>query len=131
MITSILSRRVFTAFAFLFCLSVSLAAQSFRGAINGTVLDPSGAAVPNAQVQATEIGTSVNHNTVTTPDGEFSIQDLPLGTYKLAVTAPGFALYTAAGVSVEAGTIYTLAIKLSLAQESGSLQVSAAALTLD
>ncbi len=131
MIQSKSSRLVLGTFVFLFFGCASLIAQTFRGAINGIVLDPSGAAVPSAQVQATEIGTSVSRNTVTTGDGEFSMQDLPLRTYRIAVTAPGFAVYTAAGVSIAAGSIYTLAIKLSLAQESGSLEVSAAALTVD
>src|ERR1700733_8403647 len=68
-------------------------AQTFRGAINGTVTDPSGAFVPNAQVRATEIATNVDHNTVTTADGQFSVQDLPPGDYAITVVSPGFAAY--------------------------------------
>ncbi|MGA9568636.1 MAG: TonB-dependent receptor [Candidatus Acidiferrales bacterium] len=131
MIHRISTRLALAVCAFLFFHSTSLVGQTFRGAINGTVIDPSGAAVPNAQVQVIEIGTSAGRNTVTTADGEFSMQDLPLGTYKIAVTAPGFAVYTEAGIVVEAGSVRSLAIKLSLAQETGSLEVSAAALTVD
>ena len=131
MIHRISTRLALAVCAFLFFHSTSLVGQTFRGAINGTVIDPSGAAVPNAQVQVIEIGTSAGRNTITTADGEFSMQDLPLGTYKIAVTAPGFAVYTEAGIVVEAGSVRSLAIKLSLAQETGSLEVSAAALTVD
>ena len=131
MIHRISTRLALAVCAFLFFHSTSLVGQTFRGAINGTVIDPSGAAVPNAQVQVIEIGTSAGRNTITTADGEFSMQDLPLGTYKIAVTAPGFAFYTEAGIVVEAGSVRSLAIKLSLAQETGSLEVSAAALTVD
>ncbi len=108
-----------------------LHAQTFRGALNGTVTDPSGAVVPNAQIQTTEVATSINHATVTTADGQFSIADLPVGAYKITVTVAGFATYTADNLDLTAGSVYTLAIKLSLAKENQSLQVPAAALTID
>jgi len=117
---------------FILVATVSAAtAQTFRGAINGTVTDPSGAVVPNAQVKATEISTGVDHNTVTTSDGQYAFQDIPLGMYKVAVTAPGFAQYTADKVQVVAGSIYTLAVKLSLVKEVQTVEVSAAAITMD
>ncbi len=106
-------------------------AQTFRGAINGTVSDPSGASVPNAQVKATETATGLDHTTNTTSDGQYSFQDLPLGFYKVTVTATGFPPYTIDKVEVVAGTIYTLPIKLSMQQQSTTVEVSAAALTLD
>lgn len=61
--------------------------QTFRGAINGTVTDASGAAVPGANVTATELATSVAHTTVSTGDGQFSFQDIQPGTYTVTVTA--------------------------------------------
>lgn len=84
---------VLAALALLFSIAPSLGAQTFRGAINGAVTDPSGAVVPNAKVQITEIATSVVHDTVTTSEGRFSVQDLPLGAYEVTVAAPGFATY--------------------------------------
>jgi hypothetical protein len=121
----------YRSITFVLVEAVMLGAQTFRGAIDGTVTDPSGAVVPNAQVQTTEIATSVNHNTVTTADGQFSIQDLPLGAYRINVAAPGFATYIANDASVTAGSIYTLAVKLSLGQKSSFLEVRAAAVTVD
>ena len=124
-------KRVLTLFLLLLSDVAFLDAQTFRGSINGTVTDPSGAFVPNAQVQAIETATSVNHNTITTADGQFSVQDLPLGDYKIVVAASGFATYTADRVRVTAGSIYTLPVELSLAQENRSLDISAALLTVD
>ena len=118
----------------LFVVVVTIAAataQTFRGAINGTVTDPTGAVVPKAQVKATEVATGVDHNTVTTGDGQYAFQDIPLGTYKVTVTAPGFAPYTADKVQVVAGSIYTLTVKLSLVKEVQNVEVSAAAITMD
>src|SRR5882724_7336397 len=120
-------------FAILVVLSLAVAAnaQTFRGAINGTVVDPSGAAVPNAAVKATENTTGIDHNTVTTSEGQFSFQDLPLGFYKVTVAASGFPAYTVDKVQVVAGSIYTLTVKLAMQQQSTTVEVSAAALTLD
>src|SRR5437763_3869982 len=106
-------------------------AQTFRGAINGTVTDPSGASVPGAQVAVTNSATGIEHSTVTTGDGQFAIQDLPVGAYKVAVSATGFPSYSIDRVEVTAGAIYTLPIKLSLQQQSTTVEVSAAVLSLD
>ena len=106
-------------------------AQTFRGAISGTVIDPSGSVVPNAQVRATDTSTGIEHTTVTTTDGQFSFQDIPLGLYKVTVTAPGFPPFTVDKLEVVAGTIYTLPVKLSMERQTTTVEVSAAALTLD
>ena len=123
-------RLLFVLFVFLI-LAVAANAQTFRGSINGTVSDPSGAFVPNAKVKATEVSTNIDHNTVTTGDGQFAFQDIPLGFYKVTVAAAGFATTTVDKVQVVAGTIYTLPVKLSIAKEVTTVEVAAAALTVD
>src|SRR5258707_1048093 len=124
-------KRLFLAVVMILTLGVAANAQTFRGAINGTVTDPSGSSVPNAQVKATESATSIDHATVTTSDGGFAFQDIPLGFYKLTVTATGFPPYALDRVEVVAGTIYTVNIKLTLQQSTTTVEVSAAAITLD
>jgi len=108
-----------------------LQAQTFRGGINGIVTDQSGAVVPAAQVEATDIATGVAHTTITSSGGEFSFQELPLGSYLVSATASGFQKVKIDKVPVTAGTIYTLPIKLSVAQAATTIEVNAAALTLD
>src|SRR5438445_6842647 len=112
-------------------LAVAGNAQTFRGTINGTVPDPSGGSVPNATVKATEITTGIDHTTTTTSEGAFAFQDIPLGFYKVTVTATGFPTYTVDKVQVVAGTIYTLQVNLKLAQATTTVEVSAAAIALD
>src|SRR6266436_4515386 len=109
-------RRLFLAVLMILSLGVVANAQTFRGAINGTVTDPSGAVVPNATVKATEVATGIDHATTTTTDGEFAFQDIPLGFYKVTVTTPGFPTHTVDKVEVVAGTIRTLPIRLTLQQ---------------
>ena len=124
-------KRIVIAIVVVLLLALGVSAQTFRGAINGTVTDPSGASVPNAAVKATESATGIDHNTVTTSEGQFSFQDISLGFYKVTVTASGFPAYTVDKVEVIAGTIYTLNVKLTLQQQATTVEVSAAALTLD
>jgi Carboxypeptidase regulatory-like domain len=113
-------------------LAVVAYSQTFRGAINGTVTDPSGAVVANASVTATNMATDVAITATTTSDGAFSFQDLPLGTYKISVSASGFKPVTVDNVNVTAGGAYTLPVKLNVGGTgTTAIEVSAAALTLD
>jgi hypothetical protein len=112
-------------------LAVTAYGQTFRGAINGTVADPSGAMVAGATVRATNNATGVTLTTTTTSDGQFSFQDLPLGTYKVEVSASGFGSITTDNVTVTAGGAYTLPVKLKVGSSTTAVEVSAAALTLD
>ena len=77
--------------------------QTFRGGINGTINDPTGAVVAGAEVKATNNGTGVALTTTSTSGGEFSFQDLPLGSYKISVVAAGFSAVTVDNVPVTAG----------------------------
>ena len=112
-------------------LAIAGYGQTFRGAINGTVTDQSGAFVASATVKATNVATEVGVTTVTTSDGQFAFQDTPLGTYKISVTASGFKSATFDNVSVTAGSVYTLPVKLAVGSTATAVEVSAAALTLD
>ncbi len=108
-----------------------LHAQNFRGGINGTVTDPSGAVVPGAAVEAVSAGTGVSWKAVTSSGGEYEFQGMPIGTYTVTVTAGGFKTEKVQGVPVSAGTTYTLAVKLSITATAQTVEVSANALALD
>jgi hypothetical protein len=111
--------------------SVPGSAQTFRGGINGSVTDSSGAVVPGVKVTATEVATGVVSDTVSSGAGEFSFNDLPLGTYGIKVEASGFQTTEVNGVQVQAGKMYTLPVRLSVAQQASTVEVSADALSLD
>jgi Carboxypeptidase regulatory-like domain len=112
-------------------LSSTLSSQTFRGSINGTITDSSGAAVPNAKVTATDVATAVVRDTVSSGAGEFSFNDLPQSTYTVKVAVTGFQTTEATGVQVQAGKIYTLPLKLNVAQQATTIEVAADALSLD
>jgi hypothetical protein len=124
--------RRFLGALFLFAfLSSFTHAQTFRGAINGTVSDQTGAMVGGATVKAVDVGTGVVHTMESTSEGQFAFQDLPLGAYKITVSARGFREVSVDNVVVTAGQIYTLPIKLSVGQETTAIEVSAAAVAVD
>ena len=79
-----------TGFAiFLFILTASqqpYQAQQTVGAIAGTVLDASGAAVQNATVKARNVATNFEVTVNSNSSGSYSISNLPIGTYELKFT---------------------------------------------
>src|SRR5262245_56308810 len=62
-------------------LAVCAIAQTDRAIVTGTVTDSSGAAVPGAKVTAKNVATNVGASTETTSSGDFTIPNLPVGTY--------------------------------------------------
>ena len=66
-------------------------AQTVTGAVTGTVLDPSGAVIPGATVVAINVTTGVQTSATSNRSGVYSIRFLPIGEYRVEVTAPGFA----------------------------------------
>jgi hypothetical protein len=113
-------------------LSGTLAgAQTFRGAINGMVTDPAGAAIPGAQVQIADDGTGVVRQTVSAGGGDFNFPDLPLGSYTITVSNAGFNTVKVTKVGVSAGAIHTIPVKLTVAQQATTIEVSGSALALD
>jgi hypothetical protein len=127
--TGLILNSVLLALVALF--SVPLQAQTFRGSINGTVTDTSGAVIPGARITATDIATAAVHDTVSSGAGEFSFNDLPQSTYTVKVQTTGFQIAEITGVLVKAGTIYTLPVKLAVAQQATTIEVAADSLTLD
>ena len=124
---------LFSLIAFTLALICTLPgiAQTFRGGINGTVTDHTGAAIADATVIAIQTDTGVAHNTVSSSAGAFLFQDLPLGSYSVTASFAGFQTVKIDKVLVSAGTIYTLPITLPLSSSVTTIEVDAASITLD
>src|SRR5271156_5240543 len=87
----ILALLLFEGFAFLFlCSSMTQAETAATGANTGAVTDPSGDAVANVLVTATNGGTSQARGKKTGADRVYKFSLLPLGDYRVRFTAPGF-----------------------------------------
>src|SRR5690348_6284934 len=65
-------------------------AQTTDANLVGTVLDATGAGVPNATVDATNTSTGVKYTTKTEPSGTYRLNNLPVGGYDITATGTGF-----------------------------------------
>jgi Carboxypeptidase regulatory-like domain len=86
----------------LLIISVSVWAQD-TGQLTGTVHDPSGAAIPGAEVVVSNTGQGINRTTTTNQSGDWLVGGLLGGTYDVAVTANGFKKYQAKSVVLRIG----------------------------
>ncbi len=78
-------------------------AQTPTGTILGSVKDAQGGIVPGATVTATNLGTQYSRSTVSDSSGEYALRLLPVGTYMIVVTIPGFKNFTQTGILLEVG----------------------------
>ncbi|MDQ6759533.1 MAG: carboxypeptidase-like regulatory domain-containing protein, partial [Acidobacteriota bacterium] len=92
-------------------------------ALNGTVTDATGAAVPNAKVTATSTSTGLTRTTQTNQSGLYSFTGLPVSSYDLTVDSPGFKNTRRTGINLSVGAVATVdvAVELGTAQETVSV----------
>jgi hypothetical protein len=104
---------------------VLASAQVSKGSISGTVIDPSGAAVPDAEIKATALDTNQSITTTSGSTGAFKVSLLPVGTYRMEVSKSGFRKASMSGVSVTPGVDTGLGgIKLDVGSTSETVEVS-------
>ena len=93
------------AVVLLLCLPLRCFAQAtVVDQIAGTIQDSSGAAVPNAQIKALQTDTGFTRSTVSTSDGSYVLTNLPIGPYRIEVSAPGFKTSRQEGVVLQVNT---------------------------
>ncbi len=97
-------------------------AQSMNASISGTVVDPSGAAIPNVELMATAQATGVVSRATSGPDGLYSFPNLKPGVYELRASAKGFRDYVQKGIEL------TIDVK---ARQDVTLQVGTAVQTVE
>ncbi len=121
--------RVIRHFGFLallilfFGTETAVYAQSNSGTIQGTVLDPSKAAVPGAKVRIENPVSGYVTQVVTGADGNFRFPNIPFNPYHLTVIAQGFANFVQ-DVDVRSTVPSSLTINLSLSTANTTITVS-------
>jgi len=114
--------------AVLLAIPFSLHAQSYSGTITGTVTDPSGAAVPGATITVINTGTAAKVTTKSDAQGNFSVAQLPVGTYEVHVSQGTlFKEYVETGVQVHTSTFTEVKAILQMGQMTEKVTVSATA----
>jgi hypothetical protein len=102
----------------------TLAAQTFRGTVLGTVTDATGAVVSNAKVTVHNVNTGLERNTQTSADGSYAVAELPLGTYTVTITQSGFQTFVANNVEVNVATERRVDAALKPGQVTQRVEVS-------
>jgi hypothetical protein len=102
-------------------------AQMTSGDLVGTVKDPSGAVIANANVMVTNEDTGVVITLHANSSGLYRASNLLAGKYDIAVSAPGFLSYTLRGVAVELNKTSTSDITLTIGTQAQTVEVSAEA----
>src|SRR5205807_7901787 len=89
-------------------------AQVLYGSVVGVVTDPSGAAIPNAEIVLTNRGTSQAYEEKSDQAGRFNILNILPGQYDLKVAANGFRTYTQTALTINANTVARADLKLEV-----------------
>src|ERR1051326_4386558 len=102
-------------------------AQETTGTILGTVTDPSGALIPDAQVIVTNRQTNNQRTTTTTNAGLFNFASLPIGDYELKVSKTGFRQYVQSNVHLDVNDKLNFHVALTVGAVTQAVTVTGAA----
>ena len=117
-------RSLFWISALLVSTALSFA-QGDRGTITGTVADPAGAVVANAAVSVKNSDTGASYQTSSTTTGNYTLAQLPAGTYELTATASGFKNFVRTNITIQVAQVLRLDVPLEIGSASESVTVTA------
>src|SRR5215212_10616155 len=117
------------AAAVLISLAIASAAaaqgQAINGSVEGTVTDESGGLLPGVVVTVTNVDTGDTRSVVTNDGGVYRAPLLPLGAYRVSAELQGFKKHEQAGISLSAGQVAVVDIKLAVGAVTETVSVSA------
>lgn len=108
-------------------VSIPVRAQVLYGSVVGAVTDSSGAAVPGAAVQITDILTNDHRTAQTDNGGAYTISTAPVGTYQVNISKQGFRTFQATNVQVIANNVTRVNAQLQVGAVTQTVSISAAA----
>lgn len=122
--------------AAVFAIAILLAApfagaQSTGGRIRGTVMDPSGGAVPAAAVQLINEATHATRQVQSGANGEYIFIEVPVGSYEIDLTVQGFKKYVRKGIVLDLNQVLTVDIALQLGGSTETVEVTGAPPVVD
>jgi Carboxypeptidase regulatory-like domain len=106
-------------------------AQETTGGIEGTVTDPSGAAVPGVHLVLTGTSLVGLKETDTDAKGFYHFVNLPPGTYKITTAAKGFEALTRPNIPVDVGQLHDIDLQLQLGATTATVEVTSEAPVID
>jgi Carboxypeptidase regulatory-like domain/TonB dependent receptor len=113
--------------AYLLSTVVTVFAQSDRGTITGTISDQTGAVVASAPVQARHQETGAVYQAASSNTGNYTLSQLPTGTYEVTVDAPGFKKFVRENLVLPVAQTLRVDVTLEVGTNTESVTVSAEA----
>ena len=107
-----------------------LNAQQDTATIRGSVLDPSGAAVAGATIQATQAETGFVRQAQSDSQGNYLLVLLPIGQYRVEASAPGFMKYVQEGISLSVNRVAVVPVHFRIGSTQQTVEVQADATLL-
>ncbi len=118
-------RKVLVLCFFVLVFALPSRAQETLGAITGTVIDTSGAVVPDTTVKAVNLATNLEVVAHTNSNGSYLVPELPGGTYKVSFTKDGFKTETHTQILVNGNRTTTVDATLAVGAVSSTVEVTA------
>ena len=110
------------------CLAIPLLCHSQAtevDQISGTIVDGTGAIIANAVVKATQTNTGFTRTAVTGPAGAYVLRSLPIGPYRLEVSAPGFKTSVQTGIVLQVNANPAINVALEVGAVTQQVEVQA------
>ncbi|MDE1163321.1 MAG: TonB-dependent receptor [Acidobacteriaceae bacterium] len=99
--------------------------QTDTATLSGTVVDSTGASIPGATVTVRQTSTNFSRTVTTSGDGGFRVEFLPIGSYAVHVSAPGFQTLERSGITLNAMQSASLdKVALAVGQEQQVVEVT-------
>jgi len=111
---------------FMIAFSHVLFSQAVNGTLLGTITDSTGAVVSNASITIVLTGQSAEHKTVSNGSGDFTVPNLPSGTYTVTVVATGFKKETRENIALATNTTVRIDVSLVPGSMAESVTVTTA-----
>jgi len=105
--------------------------QATDSTIVGSVTDPSGAAVPNANIVALNQSTGVKYTALSNGDGAYRVNNVPIGRYDVTANANGFSPATVSGVELQLNRTATVNLSVTVGSLTTTVQVTEAPAAID
>jgi hypothetical protein len=122
-----MKRRITAFVVFLLVCSAGVWAQSAATSqISGSVLDPTGATVPEAQIKLTQTDTGLVRTATSGSDGRYVVVSLPTGPYRMEISKPGFTTFVQTGIVLQVNTNPAIDAILKVGSVSDQVVVEAA-----
>ena len=114
----------------LLCLT-SVVFGDVTGVITGVVSDQTGGVIPNVEVTATNTGTNAAFHAMSTEQGVFTLNTLPVGTYNLSAVTRGFKKFEARSIRLQVNEVVRVDVSLAVGETAETVSVAAEAVNVD